>query len=1124
MSEVQARTKRDSLLLQHFPVALDLIRSGFDKNATWVSALHSGNLGDIIYGLPTCYLLGVNHIVLNVCVDPAFGGRVLTTAGAVALAPLLLEQHGIGRVTVIQSNVPWEYASPEILGVNFVLDSFRGAASIPDLHLAYQHATPFGLHVDITNKWLTVGDCDIDLPREPYLAVNLTPRYRKYGREYYEELFKGIPPENIVFIGVEAEQAQRYGIQGSSYATNDFLKLASLISRAKFFIGNASFPYAVAEGLKVPRLVEVVNGANVYPVGDGGFPLHAFEVGSLRLRLWEALGIKNQNPVTRSIPGGIVGSRERGAPLEANKQSAETFHDSAAPPTPEGMVAALNERISDQETTISELRTRLQVATQHVASVNVSIHERTFLLSRKTDELESVRRDLRDMTQRWAQYDQELHAVRSSRLWRWSQRYRRLRMLRSRVSSVLSKCIRRSAYWLPRYLYWALRGRLRQQVKIRADMKLVQQSGIFDPAYYLRKNRDVAALGIDPLEHFMRCGYRENRNPHPLFKVDYYKRLYLANSEDGENPLVHFLRLGALYQNNPHPLFDTRFYFERNPDVRHSGENPLAHFLRYGVKERRDPSPFFSVSFYLDTYRDVSTSELNPLTHFLEVGFREGRSPNPSFDIRDFCRQHPQLLTSNTNPLEAFVEARDLAQGSPSQGAKVEVDSPRIYRSGLGRDGASAPSGEIVPYVAHFFPAAPRAGNELRMYNLVRWLRGQNYRPLVIVAPLHDEEFSDTQLQQLEELSPDFVIVYRDGRVIASESGGSILGLDDKPIPTYDYGRILGEDEAPMNGSAASIATDRSYCYDALISIVLAACAQINPRLLIVNYVFMTRFFPLLPKKLLKVLDTIDVFSLVAQKVIKFGVRNTASLTSHDEAIRLHRADLIVAIQEEEEAELRKLAPGKRVITTGIDFPVCDTPIPDNRKVLFLASDNPRNVNGLHGFLRYAWPAVMREIPDAQLVIAGRISKVAEKLSLPHSVRVGGEVDLIHDLYAECRLVVNPVVAGTGIKIKTVEALCHFRPLVTWPSGVEGIPARFRELTPVARDWFEFAAVIQDFLRCERASQVSDEMKRDITEYFSTDRTYCDLGDALRDCIVTSVERQETNDDGTERTSAANFQ
>ena len=40
------------------------------------------------------------------------------------------------------------------------------------------------------------------------------------------------------------------------YDSKDFLELASIIKNAKFFIGNLSFGYALAEAIKIPRLLE----------------------------------------------------------------------------------------------------------------------------------------------------------------------------------------------------------------------------------------------------------------------------------------------------------------------------------------------------------------------------------------------------------------------------------------------------------------------------------------------------------------------------------------------------------------------------------------------------------------------------------------------------------------------------------------------------------------------------------------------------------------------------------------------------------------------------------------------------------------------------------------------------
>jgi hypothetical protein len=87
-----------------------------------------------------------------------------------------------------------------------------------------------------------------------------------------------------------------------------------------------------------------------------------------------------------------------------------------------------------------------------------------------------------------------------------------------------------------------------------ADLaRLIVESGLFDPAWYLDSNEDVRASSLDPAIHFLRFGASQGRNPSPLFCL-------------------------AAYEN-------------RYPDVVAAKLNPLVHFLEYGIKENRRFSP-----------------------------------------------------------------------------------------------------------------------------------------------------------------------------------------------------------------------------------------------------------------------------------------------------------------------------------------------------------------------------------------------------------------------------------------------------------------------------------------------------------------------------------------------------
>ena len=76
------------------------------------------------------------------------------------------------------------------------------------------------------------------------------------------------------------------------------------------------------------------------------------------------------------------------------------------------------------------------------------------------------------------------------------------------------------------------------------------------------------------------------------------------------------------------------------------------------------------------------------------------------------------------------------------------------------------------------------------------------------------------------------------------------------------------------------------------------------------------------------------------------------------------------------------------------------------------------------------------DLEDVRLLVAGT---VCQALTAEPGVELLGVVDRLEDAYAQAGIVVNPVLAGTGLKTKTVEALGHAKPLVTTACGAEGI-------------------------------------------------------------------------------------
>jgi hypothetical protein len=98
-------------------------------------------------------------------------------------------------------------------------------------------------------------------------------------------------------VGVEEDLAQKLDIPGAFFKPADFQHLTRVLMGSSLFIGNASFPYALAEALKIPRLVELSEAANVAPLDPSGCPLHLYTEAALRGMILSALKLESPDLV-----------------------------------------------------------------------------------------------------------------------------------------------------------------------------------------------------------------------------------------------------------------------------------------------------------------------------------------------------------------------------------------------------------------------------------------------------------------------------------------------------------------------------------------------------------------------------------------------------------------------------------------------------------------------------------------------------------------------------------------------------------------------------------------------------------------------------------------------------------
>lgn len=613
-----------------------------------------------------------------------------------------------------------------------------------------------------------------------------------------------------------------------------------------------------------------------------------------------------------------------------------------------------------------------------------------------------------------------------------------------------------------------------------------------------------------------------------VFDSNYYLAMAVEGPEAIGDPVVHYVRHGAAEGRNPNAAFDSAFYLEANADVRNGNRNPLDHFLCEGAREGRRPHPFFDPRYYLADSPDVAAAGIDPLLHWLRDGWREGRLSVRIASLAGFRRewraQHapetgaldaartsvptgePPVASSPTSiatPLPAFTPEQ---VPEPVTAPEASVVSLRVRFVEGGGERKAAADDPVLLVVTHELPVPPRAGNHYRIHRTVRWLEGRGYRVLVVHAPLAGAEPTDEAIRAARTAIENLLVVDRGGEIRAAVDpslGGYCAALDGVRVGASP--RLAPFEEEPDAAYRERVELEQSFCPDALGEVVRRLDASLPAGLLVLtNYVWLSRFLPDLRPETRSMIDTHDLFSSKAEKVDALGVSGELGLLPAQERGMLLRCDGVLAIQPEEAVAFRALVPERPVFVVGVDF---DVSLPDESAVSDLAegaapvvgligSANAMNVKGVRDFMRHAWPLLRRDRPGIRLRIAGAVGQAVPP-GLP-DVEVLGTVDCLSDFYTSSHVVVNPVAAGTGLKIKTVEAIAHGRSIICWPHGVEGVPGSLRPFCPVAEDWHAFYEEVLAALEPSRLSPHAIRTQRELAaKVLAPETVYAELGDEI---------------------------
>ena len=247
----------------------------------FISYSHSGTLGDIIASLPAIKQgtassgkKAIPYLKNGEPYEQPFRGTVHPTKN----------EHGdmvMLNTNVIEMLIPLIAAQPYIHQVKqyddgpvqIDLDAIRKTyCGIPVFSIQRWYFYVFPqLACDLSIPWLELSESEKDIATGKVI-INRTERYQneKINYSFLKEY-----EDDLLFFGTMREYnlfCMQFNLNIKKLVIKDFLELAQAIKQSKFYLGNQSMGFQIAEGLKHPRLVELFSQApNVTPQGANGY-------------------------------------------------------------------------------------------------------------------------------------------------------------------------------------------------------------------------------------------------------------------------------------------------------------------------------------------------------------------------------------------------------------------------------------------------------------------------------------------------------------------------------------------------------------------------------------------------------------------------------------------------------------------------------------------------------------------------------------------------------------------------------------------------------------------------------------------------------------------------------------
>ena len=181
----------------------------------------------------------------------------------------------------------------------------------------------------------------------------------------------------------------------------------------------------------------------------------------------------------------------------------------------------------------------------------------------------------------------------------------------------------------------------------------------------------------------------------------------------------------------------------------------------------------------------------------------------------------------------------------------------------------------------------------------------------------------------------------------------------------------------------------------------------------------------------------------------------------------LPRFSLLLAASDEVARRVREISPAARVEVYPNAIPLVPQPdLADQPALIFTGNLEYRpNVSAVRFFRKRIWPLIRECWPGLVWRLVGKNPQaVAKYVAGDARIELVGPVENAIQALAAARVVVVPLLAGSGTRVKILEAWAAGRPVVSTSLGAEGLPAIDGEHLLLADNPEDFAGAVSRLL------------------------------------------------------------